>query len=101
VLRTLFGLHGRVDRRVYLVTGISLMLLKYALDATAIYLIAHVVWTPLDYLVWYRVAIYPQGYCRGASEMLLHGIHRRVLEQVKRESELASAGSVALAGGGR
>jgi uncharacterized membrane protein YhaH (DUF805 family) len=51
VLRTLFGLHGRVNRRAYLVTGISLMLLKYALDATAIYLIAHVVWTPLDYLV--------------------------------------------------
>jgi uncharacterized membrane protein YhaH (DUF805 family) len=51
VLRTLFSLHGRVNRRLYLVTGISLMLLKYVLDASAIYLIAHVVWTPWDYLV--------------------------------------------------
>jgi uncharacterized membrane protein YhaH (DUF805 family) len=51
VLRTLFGLHGRVNRRVYLVAGISLMLLKYVVDATAIYLVAHVVWTPWDYLI--------------------------------------------------
>jgi len=51
VLRTLFGLHGRVNRRVYFVTGISLMLLKYVVDATAIYLVAHVVWTPWDYLL--------------------------------------------------
>ena len=51
MLRTLFGLHGRVNRRVYLVTGISLMLLKYVVDATAIYLAAHVVWTPWDYLL--------------------------------------------------
>ena len=51
MLRTLFGLHGRVNRRVYLVTGISLMLLKYVVDATAIYLVAHIVWTPRDYLI--------------------------------------------------
>ena len=51
MLRTLFGLHGRVNRRVYLVTGIGLMLLKYVVDATAIYLVAHVVSTPWDYLV--------------------------------------------------
>jgi len=51
VLRTLFGLHGRVNRRVYLVTGISLMFLKYVVDATAIYLVAHIAWTPRDYLI--------------------------------------------------
>ena len=51
MLRTLFGLDGRVNRRVYLVAGISLMLLKYVVDATAIYLVVHVVWTPWDYLI--------------------------------------------------
>jgi uncharacterized membrane protein YhaH (DUF805 family) len=51
VLRTLFGLHGRVNRRVYLVTGVSLMLIKYAVDATAVYRFAHLAWTPWDYLV--------------------------------------------------
>jgi uncharacterized membrane protein YhaH (DUF805 family) len=51
VLRTLFGLHGRVNRRVYLVTGISLMLVKYAVDAIAVYRFAHLAWTPWDYLV--------------------------------------------------
>jgi len=51
VLRTLFALQGRVNRRVYLVTGVSLMLLKYVVDATAIYLVAHVFWTPWDYLI--------------------------------------------------
>jgi hypothetical protein len=33
------------------------------------------------------VAIQPQGYWRAISEVLLHEIHRRVLEEVKRESE--------------
>lgn len=51
MLRTLFGLHGRVNRRVYLVTGVGLMLLKYIVDATAMYFVAHVVWTPWDYLI--------------------------------------------------
>lgn len=51
MLRTLFGLHGRVDRRVYLVTGVSLMLVKYAVDASAVYRFAHLAWTPWDYLV--------------------------------------------------
>jgi hypothetical protein len=54
--------------------------------------------TRLEGHTWYSVAIYPQGYWRAASEILLHLIHRRVLEQVKRESELAGAERVAFAG---
>jgi hypothetical protein len=45
--------------------------------------------TRLEGHTWYSVAIYPQGYWRAMSELLLHRIHRRVLDQVKRESELA------------
>jgi uncharacterized membrane protein YhaH (DUF805 family) len=41
---------GRVTRREYLAAGLLLMFLKYVIDATAIYLVAHVVWTPGDYL---------------------------------------------------
>lgn len=51
MLRTLFALNGRVNRRDYLVTGITLMLVKYVVDATVIYRVAHVVWTPWDYLI--------------------------------------------------
>ncbi|MFL5544899.1 MAG: DUF805 domain-containing protein [Gemmatimonadaceae bacterium] len=50
-LRTLFTLHGRVSRRVYVATGLTLMFVKYVVDATAIYVVAQVVWTPWDYLV--------------------------------------------------
>jgi hypothetical protein len=53
--------------------------------------------TRLEGHTWYSVAIYPQAYWRSASEVLLHRIHRRVLDQVKRESELAAA-TVDLAG---
>jgi uncharacterized membrane protein YhaH (DUF805 family) len=49
-LRTLFGVKGRVTRREYLTAGLLLMFLKYVIDATAIYLVAQVVWTPRDYL---------------------------------------------------
>jgi uncharacterized membrane protein YhaH (DUF805 family) len=51
VLRTLFALNGRVNRRDYLATGITLMTVKYVVDATVIYRVAHVVWTPWDYLI--------------------------------------------------
>jgi uncharacterized membrane protein YhaH (DUF805 family) len=50
-LRTLFSLHGAVDRRTYLATGIGLMVLKYLVDASVIALTAHIVWTPWEYLV--------------------------------------------------
>ena len=49
--RTLFGLHGTIDRRTYLVTGIGLMVAKYIVDAAVIWSTAHIVWTPWDYLV--------------------------------------------------
>ena len=51
MLRTLFGLHGRVDRRTYLVTGVSLMLVKYAVDATVVYRFAHIAWADADRVV--------------------------------------------------
>jgi uncharacterized membrane protein YhaH (DUF805 family) len=51
VLRTLFALNGRINRRDYLVTGVTLMAVKYVVDATVIYRVAHVVWTPWDYLI--------------------------------------------------
>jgi hypothetical protein len=43
--------------------------------------------TRLEGHTWYTVAIYPQGYWRGLSEILLHDIHRRVLNEVKLEAE--------------
>jgi uncharacterized membrane protein YhaH (DUF805 family)/uncharacterized protein YndB with AHSA1/START domain len=49
--RTLFSLHGTVDRRTYLATGIGLMIVKYVVDATVIWSTAHIVWTPWDYLL--------------------------------------------------
>jgi hypothetical protein len=44
--------------------------------------------TRLEGHTWYSVAIHPQGYWRAISEALLHQIHRRVLDEVKREAEL-------------
>ena len=49
--RTLFTLHGTVDRRTYLATGIGLMVTKYVVDAAVIWSTAHIVWTPWDYLL--------------------------------------------------
>ena len=49
-LPDLFGVKGRVTRREYLTAGLMLMVFKYVIDATVIYLVAHVVWTPWDYL---------------------------------------------------
>ena len=43
MIHTLFALNGRVNRRDYLVTGITLMVVKYVVDATVIYRTAHVV----------------------------------------------------------
>ncbi|MEA2765484.1 MAG: hypothetical protein QOK07_1888 [Gemmatimonadaceae bacterium] len=50
MLRTLFSVKGRVARRQYLTTGLSLMVFKYLIDAVAVNLVAHVLWTPRDYL---------------------------------------------------
>ena len=43
--------------------------------------------TRLEGHTWYTVAIYPQAYWRAVSEIVLHHIHRRVLDEVKREAE--------------
>jgi uncharacterized membrane protein YhaH (DUF805 family) len=49
-LPDLFRGKGRLTRREYLTAGLMLMVFKYVIDATAIFLVAHVVWTPWDYL---------------------------------------------------
>jgi uncharacterized membrane protein YhaH (DUF805 family) len=49
-LQRYFGFRERVDRRMYLTTGASLMLAKYAVDAGVVWLVTRQVWTPLDYL---------------------------------------------------
>jgi uncharacterized membrane protein YhaH (DUF805 family) len=40
-----------VGRRTYLTVGLVLSLAKYLVDASVIYLVSGIVWTPLDYLV--------------------------------------------------
>ena len=45
----LFSLHGRITRREYVAAGVGLMFLKYIVDTVAIYLVAHVWWTPMNY----------------------------------------------------
>lgn len=46
--------------------------------------------TQLEGSTWYTLEIYPQVYWRPIAEWLLTKIHMRVLEQVKRESELSN-----------
>jgi len=50
-LRLWFAIDEPVGRRAYLLTGVGLMILKYALDAGAVWLATRQVWTPLDYFV--------------------------------------------------
>lgn len=50
LLRFLFGMTAPVGRRVYLVTGVALMALKYAIDAGLIYTTTGHVWTPAEFL---------------------------------------------------
>jgi len=53
-LRLWFLGRDPVDRRTYLRHGAGLMLVKYAVDATAVWVLAGRVWAPLDYAnpVW-------------------------------------------------
>lgn len=44
--------------------------------------------TRLEGSTWYALDIHPLGYWAPITESLLHAIHRRVLEQVKRQAEL-------------
>ncbi|MBZ5712986.1 DUF805 domain-containing protein [Nannocystis pusilla] len=50
LLRFLFGMTAPVGRRSYLVTGVALMALKYAIDAGLIYATTGHVWTPVEFL---------------------------------------------------
>ncbi len=45
----LFGLSAPVSRRAYLLTGVLLMIVKFAMDAGALYLTTQNVLTPLDF----------------------------------------------------
>lgn len=49
-LHSAFTLEGRVSRRAYATTGVTLMALKYTLEALAIRYVTGATWTPLDYL---------------------------------------------------
>lgn len=50
LLRFWLTLDEPVDRRRYLLHGAGLMLFKYAVDASVVWLTAGVLWTPVDYL---------------------------------------------------
>ena len=53
-LRLWLSFREPVDRRAYLQSGAALMLLKYTVDASAVWAFAGRWWTPLGYLdpVW-------------------------------------------------
>lgn len=51
LLRFWFTADDRVDRRTYLEQGVALALVKYAVDAALIWVFAHVLWTPVDYVI--------------------------------------------------
>ena len=52
LLALLFGRSDRpIDRGTYLGAGVSLMLLKYVVDAVLIAVFGRVIWTPVDYLL--------------------------------------------------
>lgn len=46
----LFGLEARVGRRAYAIAGVSLMALKYGVDAAIVYAQTGKLWSPLRYL---------------------------------------------------
>jgi uncharacterized membrane protein YhaH (DUF805 family) len=46
-----FGFEEPVNQRMYLQTGLALMVVKYIVDATVIHTVTGKVWTPADYLL--------------------------------------------------
>ena len=50
VLRLWFGFRDPVYRRTYIMSGVALMAIKYAVDALLVYRTMHVVWSPISYL---------------------------------------------------
>lgn len=49
-LRRVLRDSGPVDRRTYFTAGMTLVAVKYIIDAAVIYAVTGVVWTPLDYV---------------------------------------------------
>ena len=49
LLRTLFGFTAPVSRRTYLLAGLGLMALKYAVEALVVHAVTGTWWTPFDY----------------------------------------------------
>ena len=45
------SLNEPLGRRAYITAGLTLMAVKYAVDASVIYMVTGITWTPLDYLV--------------------------------------------------
>jgi uncharacterized membrane protein YhaH (DUF805 family) len=50
VLRLWFGFQDPVGRRAYLLTGVALMALKYALEAALVFATTGKIWSPIAYL---------------------------------------------------
>jgi hypothetical protein len=50
VLQLWFGISRPVDRRAYLLSGMALLLLKYAVDSAIVYALTGHLWSPLDYV---------------------------------------------------
>ena len=49
-LAGLFVFHGRVDRKSYFLVGIILMILKYTVEASVIYMATGLGYSPLDFI---------------------------------------------------
>src|SRR5215217_3270471 len=68
LIALLFGRSAQpIDRATYVTAGLSLMVVKYVVDAALIFAVAGVVWTPIDYLLPMisfsatKVAAFPAG----------------------------------------
>lgn len=49
-LRTAFRVRGPLGRRTYFIAGVTLSLVKYVVDAAAIFALAGIAWRPTDYV---------------------------------------------------
>ena len=77
-LAGLFRWDGPIGPRRYALVGICLMALKYAVDAAALYWVAGVVWTPLDYLSPLRL----QSRTALREHLALHRLHKPTVQRV-------------------
>lgn len=72
LVRLLFGLSDPVDRKSYVIAGLALAALKYAIDFVVVYLATGKYWTLLAYLS--PVLVLRNEMLRPAPEMLLWGM---------------------------